>query len=322
MADPKPSLRQYEYVVAIDDHGTFSHAARACGVSQPALSTQVRRLESTLGVDLFERRPTGVIATRAGERVIEMARRVVASAEDVVATAQTLRDPLRGTMRLGVIPTIAPYLIPRIMPLIRRRFPDLRLLLREERTDRLTSLVQSGEVDLALVAIESELGELETFPLFRDPFLLAVSNEHRLAQRKRVTARDLVGEEVLLLDDGHCLRDQTLAICDAVGACELGDFRATSLATLVQMVEMGVGITMLPEMAVDATRQMGHRLHLVRFGSPAPARTVALAWRRSSPIRDHVDALARALVPAGVSTGQALSPATFRMGSESVEAGG
>lgn len=304
MGVPKPSLRQFEYVIAIADHGTFSHAARACGVTQPALSTQVQRLEATLGVELFERRPTGVIATPAGERVIELARRVVSSVDDVVDAAQVLQDPLRGTIRLGVIPTIAPYLLPRVMPLVGRHFPDLRLLLREERTSRLTELVQKGELDLALVAMESDVGGLETLPLFSDAFLLAVSSEHRLAARKRVTARDLASEEVLLLDDGHCLRDQTLAICDAAGACELGDFRATSLSTLVQMVEMGVGITMLPEMAVDATGRLGHGLRLVRFAAPVPSRTVALAWRASSPIRDSVELLARALVPAGVSAAQ------------------
>jgi LysR family hydrogen peroxide-inducible transcriptional activator len=305
MGDRKPSLRQFEYVVAIDDHGNFSHAARACGVTQPALSTQVRRLEETLGVALFERRPAGVIATAAGARVTELARRVVANVDEVVATAQTMQNPLRGTIRMGVIPTIAPYMLPQVMPLIRTRFPELRLLLREERTNRLTALVQAGDLDVGLVAMESDLADLETQPLFTDPFVLAVSRKHKLAQRKRVTARDLQGEDVLLLDDGHCLRDQTLAICDAAGACELGDFRATSLPTLVQMVEAGVGITMLPAMAVKANNHFGGHLHLIRFASPVPRRTVALAWRRSSPMRDHFESLAHALVPAMEEEGRA-----------------
>lgn len=298
MSVRKPSLRQFEYVVAIDDHGSFSQAARACGVTQPALSTQVRKLEGALGVVLFERRPAGVFVTAAGERVISLARRVVANVDDVVATAQAMHDSLGGTIRMGVIPTVAPYMLPQIMPSIRTRFPALRLLLREERTNRLTALVEAGDLDLALVAMESDLGDLETLPLFTDPFVLAVSRDHKLARRKRVTARDLQGEEVLLLDDGHCLRDQTLAICDAAGACELGDFRATSLPTLVHMVESGVGITMLPAMAVKTNSHFGRHLQLVRFGSPVPGRTVALAWRRSSPMRDHFEALARALVPA------------------------
>ncbi len=299
MTSPRPSLRQFEYVISIDDHGSFSHAARACGVTQPALSTQVRKLERVLGVALFERRPTGVIATAAGERVISLARRVTANVDDVVAAAQTMRDPLQGTLRMGVIPTIAPYLLPQVMPAIRKRFPDLKLLLREERTEHLAALVSAGDLDLGVVALESDLGDLETLPLFEDPFMLAVSRDHRLADRRRVTAKDLLGEEVLLLDDGHCLRDQTLAICDAAGACELGDFRATSLSTLVHMVQTGVGITMLPAMAAGSNVHLGGDLRLLRFGSPGPRRTIALAWRKSSMMRDHFEALARALVPAG-----------------------
>lgn len=296
MARPVPTLRQLEYVVAIADHGRFSAAARACGVTQPALSAQVARLEAGLGVTLFERRPTGVITTPAGDRVIELARSVLATADEVVAAAHGMRDPLRGTIRMGVIPTVAPYMLPRVMPNIRTRFPELRLLLREERTDRLTELVRAGDLDAALVALESDLGELETLPLFTDPFILAISSDHRLARRKRVKAVDLLGEEILLLDDGHCLRDQTLAICDAAGACEIGDLRATSLPTLVQMVESGVGITMLPAMAVEAGGHLGRRLRLIPFAAPSPARTVALAWRASSPMRAHFETLAEALV--------------------------
>ncbi|MDH3224719.1 MAG: LysR substrate-binding domain-containing protein, partial [Gemmatimonadota bacterium] len=261
-----------------------------------ALSSQVRRLEETLGIPLFERIPTGVMATAAGERVISLARRVVADVDEIVATAQSMQDPLQGTIRMGVIPTVAPYVLPQLMPSIRKRFPGLRLLLREERTDRLTALVGAGDLDLILVAVESELGDLEVLPLFTDPFVLAVSRDHKLARRKRVTAEDLLGEEVLLLDDGHCLRDQTLAICDAAGACELGDFRATSLSTLVHMVETGVGITLLPAMAVETDRRLGRHLHLVPFGPPVPSRTVALAWRPSSRMREHFEALGRTLV--------------------------
>lgn len=300
MADERPSFRQLEYLVAVDDHGTFSSGARACGVTQPALSTQIRKLEEVLGVDLLERRPAGVIPTEAGVRVIEAARRVLEDVESVVATAQMMQDPLGGTIRMGVIPTVAPYLLPEITPRLRGRFPELRLLLREERTEDLVALVESGELDVALLALESELGELATLPLFDDPFYLAVSHDHRLARRKRVRPDDLEDEEVLLLDDGHCLRDQTLAICNAAGACELGDFRATSLATLVQMVEAGVGITMLPEMAVRTHANLGLRLRLIPFGRPRPGRTVGLAWRSTSTISDHFGELARALVPSSV----------------------
>ena len=297
MSNVRPTIRQLEYVVAIDDHGSFSDAARACGVTQPALSAQVKRLEECLGVALFERIPTGVIATPAGERVAGLARRAVSDVDDLVAVAQAMQDPFRGTIRMGVIPTVAPYLLPQMMPAVRKHFPELRLMLREERTERLTSLLEGGDLDLALVALESDLGDLETRPLLTDPFVLAVSPAHRLAERKRVTDRDLLGEDILLLDDGHCLRDQTLAICDAAGACELGDFRATSLPTLVQMVESGVGITMLPTMAVTANGHLGRSLRLIRFGAPQPSRTIAFAWRKSSSLRDHFEVLARTLFP-------------------------
>lgn len=295
MVSDRPSLRQLEYLVAIDDHGSFSGGARACGVTQPALSSQIRRLEEMLGVELLERRPGGVIPTEAGSRTIDMARGVLAQVEGVVATAQSMQDPLRGTIRMGVIPTVAPYLLPEITPRLRERFPELRLLLKEARTEDLVALVQGGELDVALVALESELGDLVTHSLLNDPFLLAVSHDHRLAARKRVHARDLHDEEVLLLDDGHCLRDQTLAICNAAGACELGDFRATSLATLVQMVEAGVGVTMLPRMAVRTHTHLGDHLRLIPFGAPEPGRTVALAWRETSPVHEHYRLLAEAL---------------------------
>ena len=291
----RPSFRQLEYVLAISERGTFSDAAASCGVTQPALSTQVRKLEESLGVSLFERRPTGAVPTPAGERVIGLAHRIVADVGDLVVAAQAMQDPLRGTLRLGVIPTVAPYLLPQIMPRLRERFPELRLLLREERTSRLTSLVHDGELDLILVALESDLAGLETRPLFSDPFVLAVSQTHRLARRKWAGAKDLLGEDVLLLDDGHCLRDQALAICDAAGACELGDFRATSLSTLLQMVEAGVGITLLPTMAVRANPYLRSHLRLIDFRSPVPGRTIAVAWRRSSPIKDALTTLAGVL---------------------------
>lgn len=281
-----PTLRQLEYAVALVQHGSFSRAAVSCGVSQPALSAQIQKLEETLGVQLFERRPRAVVPTRSGERVVAAARTVLRERDALVSAARSLQDPLAETVRLGVIPTIAPYLLPRVMPSIRSHFPKLRLLLQEERTEQLVSLLHDGSIDLALIALESELDDLETYPLFTDPFVLAVASGHPLARRSRVRAEELSGQEVLLLDDGHCLRQQTSRICDAAGACELGDFRATSLGTLVQMVATGVGVTLLPEMAVDEDgSRLAGELHTVPFDEPRPGRTVALAWRSSSPHR-------------------------------------
>jgi LysR family hydrogen peroxide-inducible transcriptional activator len=294
----RPTLRQLEYLVEIADRESFSRAARACGVTQPALSAQIQRLEEGLGMTLFERQPRRVVPTAAGRRVIESARHVLRAVEALVDEATLLRDPLEGTLRLGVIPTIAPHLLPRVMPAVRNAFPDLRLLLQEERTDRLTAMLDASELDLALVALESELGDLVVEPLFRDPFVLAVSREHRLASRNAVAPSDLEGEDVLLLDDGHCLRQQTSIICDAAGACELGDFRATSLGTLVQMVATGVGVTLIPRMSIEGETGFTRDVAIVPFESPGPGRTVALAWRRSTPHAERFAELGAALVPA------------------------
>ena len=291
----KPTLRQLEYAVAIQDLGSFSRAAERCHVTQPGLSTQVRKMERALGVELFERGSREVLVTPAGEVLLGRARSVLSAVNDLVRAVDDLRDPLEGTLRLGVIPTIAPYLLPQMMPAIRARFPKLRLLLMEERTRRLREMVEDGSLDLALVAVESDLGALETLPLFADRFVLAVSLGHRLARRQRVHPVDLEGEQVLLLEDGHCMREQTSVICEAAGAREVGDFRATSLPTLVHMVELGVGVTLLPELSVHGGRPLGARVALVRFARPEPARTVALAWRPTSPHREQYAALGRAM---------------------------
>ena len=278
-----PTLRQLEYIVAIADEGSFSAAARACGVSQPGLSAQVIRLEEVLDVSLFELRPRSVVPTRTGLDVIEAARAVLAAHERLVGLARASQDPLAGTIHLGVIPTIAPYLLPRIMPSLGEAFPDLRLLLREERTETLRELLLAGDLDLALVALEADLDGLVAEALGRDAFLLAVPQNHHLASRRHANAEDLMGEDVLLLDDGHCLREQTRPICDAAGACELGDFRATSLSTLIQMIAAGVGSTLLPEMAVKTESGGLEEVAVVPFSDDGVGRTIALVWRPSTP---------------------------------------
>lgn len=295
----KPTLRQLEYCVAIATHGSFSRAAESCGISQPGLSAQIAKLEEGLGVRLFERQPRRVIPTAAGEGVIAAARSVLEEVDGLVAVATELQNPLDGTVRLGVIPTIAPYLLPGVMPEVRERFPTLRLLLKEERTDRLTQMLREGALDLALVAVESDLGDLEVLPLFTDRFVLAVALDHPLAGRKRVRPEEIADQDVLLLDDGHCLRQQTSVICEAAGACEIGDFRATSLGTLAQMVATGLGVTLVPEMALSDETGFVRDLAIVRFDAPQPGRTVALAWRPSTPHRERFELLGRSLVPAG-----------------------
>jgi LysR family hydrogen peroxide-inducible transcriptional activator len=293
---PLPTLRQLEYVVAVADEKNFGAAAGSCHVSQPGLSAQVREVEELLGVRLFERDRRGVLVTPVGEEVIARARQLLSSARELVETARSRTRPLSGSLRLGVIPTIAPYWLPGALPSVRRSYPDLRLLLREEKTGVLVELVERGKIDVALLAIDVPLGDVETAFLFDDPFLVAMPAGHPLAARKAVAESDLDGERVLLLEDGHCLRDQALAVCSRAGADENADFRATSLATLVQMVAGGDGVTLLPAMAEAAMAGPGSHLVTRPFRAPAPSRRIGLAWRRGSSRGAEMRLLAEALL--------------------------
>jgi LysR family hydrogen peroxide-inducible transcriptional activator len=278
-----PTIRQLEYVTAIEDNGTFQSAADACHVSQPGLSTQVKQLEEFLGLQLFERGRKPLLVTPAGREILQRARVVLAAMNELQEAARCLGQPLTGKLRLGVIPTVAPYLLPAVLPAVRRAHPALRLELHEARTLDLVGALDKGNLDLLLLALEAPLGNVTTFPLFEDPFLLAVPKGHRLAGRKRIREADLAGEDVLLLDDGHCLRTQALSICTRAGAADLGDLRASSLATLLSMVAGGSGVTLLPELATRASAILDRDLALVPFSRPVPARTIGFAWRTTSP---------------------------------------
>ncbi|MCA9320629.1 MAG: hydrogen peroxide-inducible genes activator [Planctomycetes bacterium] len=291
-----PSVRQIECLVAVAEALNFSQAAAACHITQPALSAQIRQLESLLGLRLFERDRRRVLPTVAGAALAEKGRMILAELRDFADAALAFKEPLSGTLRLGVIPTVAPYVLPRALKEVHRRHPQLRLLLREGQTARLTELLFEGSLDLVLLALEADLGAVETLALFDDPFVLAVPTGHRLQDRKRVSERDLFEEQVLLLDDGHCLRDQALSICDRAGACELGDFRASSLTTLVQMVSGGVGVTLLPEMSLKVEAGRERRLKLVPFGAKNPSRTIGLAWRPSSIRKSEFHLLGTAIL--------------------------
>ena len=299
MADPAPSalptLRQLEYIVAIADESTFGAAATYCHVSQPGLSAQVREVEQLLGVRIFERDRRGAIVTPVGEEIVTRARALVAAARELVEIARRRSRPLVGPFRLGVIPTIAPYLLPASLPAVRHDYPELRLMLREDKTEVLLSLIAKGKIDAALLALDVRLGDVESAPLFEDAFLLAMPADHPLARKKQVVESDLEGERVLLLEDGHCLRDQALAVCDRAGADENADFRATSLATLVQMVAGGDGVTLLPAIAVPALAGSGSSLVVRPFKAPVPSRKLGLVWRRGSSRADEMKQLARTL---------------------------
>jgi LysR family hydrogen peroxide-inducible transcriptional activator len=277
------TIRQLEYITAIDDHGSFQAAADACHVTQPGLSAQVRQLEDMLELQLFERGRKPVLVTPSGREILTRARRVLTAVAELHEAARSASRPLTGPLRLGVIPTVAPFLLPAVLPAVRRAHPELRLELHEAHTLDLVAALARGELDLLLLALEAPLGDTDTLPLFEDPFMLAVPRGHRLADRKRIRESDLAGEVVLLLDDGHCLRDQALSICSSAGASELGDFRASSLTTLVHMAASGAGVTLLPALATRVPAALDRDLSLVPFTRPVPKRTIGLAWRKTSP---------------------------------------
>jgi LysR family hydrogen peroxide-inducible transcriptional activator len=296
------SLRQLQYLAAVAAARSFRRAAEACHVSQPSLSAQVAEAERALGVRIFERDRRRVLVTTAGEAVLGRARRVLLEADDLVETARRGADPLAGTLRVGVIPTVGPYLLPRAAPALREALPGLQILWEEDRTAALVRRVAAGELDAALLAREADLGDLVQLELARDPFVLAVPPGHPLARAGAPLAtRALEGERVLLLDDGHCLRDQALAVCSRARAEELG-FRATSLSTLVQMVASGAGVTLLPRIAVE-TEVPRAGLRARPFADPAPGRTLVLAWRRGGATEPALRAVAEVVAKAAGATG-------------------
>lgn len=276
-----PTVRQLECFVAVSDTLNFRVAAERCFITQPALSAQVQQLEQMLGTRLFERDRRKVLPTESGAGLVDSARRILNDLNDLTQAAHAFGSPLAGTLRLGVIPTVAPYVLPQAMAEVATRHPDLRLLLREGQTDDLIQSLNDGQLDVLLLALEADLQGATTMELSLDRFVLAVPPDHRFKRRKRVRMTDLAGEQVLLLEDGHCLRSQALPLCTTAGACEVGDFRASSLTTLVQMVAAGVGVTLLPEMSVAAEAQASRDLGIIPITN-GPSRTIGMAWRATS----------------------------------------
>jgi LysR family hydrogen peroxide-inducible transcriptional activator len=289
---PHPfTLRQLQYAVAIADSLSFRKAAERCHVSQPSLSAQLAQLEGVLGVRLFERDRRRVLVTAAARDILERARLILRESDDLVEIAQRSSDPLSGTLRLGVIPTISPYLLPGLTARVRSAFPRLTLLWLEDKTEVLVRSLDSGTLDAALLALEADIGDVEREIIGRDPFVLVTPPGHALgAKTSSAKTSELLDERVLLLDDGHCFRAQALAFCASAKAHEL-EFRATSLATLVQMVAGGVGVTLLPGLAVT-TETRRAELSIRAFAQPGPGRTIALVWRKRSPLAPALRRLA------------------------------
>ncbi|MBL9006782.1 MAG: LysR family transcriptional regulator [Myxococcales bacterium] len=277
---PHPlSLRQLQYLVAIAETGSFHGAAELCHVAQPSLSSQVAQAEQALGVQVFERDRRRVLLTAAGHEVLRRARAVLLSADDLLDAVARCGDPLAGPLRIGVIPTISPYLLPDVAPALRQAFSQLALTWQEDKTASLLSALQAGELDAALVALETDLGHVEYAVLGYDPFVLATAPQHPLSRGTQPLLPDeLSGCELLLLAEGHCLRDQVLSACKRAHS---SPFFSTSLPTLVQMVLSGSGVTLLPTLALPSENRRGE-LHLRAFAKPGLGRTLALAWRAGS----------------------------------------
>jgi LysR family hydrogen peroxide-inducible transcriptional activator len=300
------NLRDLQYLVAVADKRHFGRAADACGVSQPTLSTQLAKLERELGADLLER-GRKVMLTAAGEQVVRRARVILDEADGILQVARQAGEPESGTVRLGLFPTLAPYLLPHVVPMLRERFPHVELLLVEEKSAVLLQQLRDGALDAAVLAQPVQDAQLVQEYLFSEDFVLAVPANHPLGRldedgEATVDVSVLAGEQVLLLDEGHCLRDQAMDVCRIAGATERAGIRATSTETLRQMVAGGVGVTLLPQLAALPPATLPAGLRLLRFADPAPQRSLAMFWRPSSAQRALLPKVAEVLrdVPNGV----------------------
>jgi LysR family hydrogen peroxide-inducible transcriptional activator len=288
------TLRQLRYLAALAKHGHFGRAAEACSVTQPALSMQIRDLERVLGVKVVERRPGDVMLTDVGREIARRGEDVLAASRDLVDFARHRGGLLTGRLTLGVIPSLAPYLLPRILPVLQKQFPDLRLELRETQTRQLIDEVKSGGLDAAMLALPIGEPDIATLPLFDDLFLLAVPADDPRPADIRIKAQEIDQSRLILLEDGHCLRDQALAFCatargNAPGAGGMA-FAASSLSTVMQMVASGYGVTLIPQIAADVERR-DDRVKFLRLENPQPGRHIGLAFRRTSPRKADFTAL-------------------------------
>jgi LysR family hydrogen peroxide-inducible transcriptional activator len=279
------SLKQLRYLDALARLGNFHKAAKHCAVTQPALSMQIQELEKELGVRLIERRPRGATLTEAGREIARRAARILIEVRDLKDSARIRAMPLSGPLSLGIIPTVAPYVLPPLLPSLRERYPELELEVRETHTMQLRDELIDGSLDLLMLALPLEHAEIETTPLFEDRFLLAMPRSRRFEGGMRATPELLKQDRLLLLEEGHCLRDQALAYCDLRRVDRIDTFGVSTLSTIVQMVVNGLGLTLLPEISVDLEARHGE-VRLMRFEEPQPKRVLGLAWRSTSP-RKH-----------------------------------
>lgn len=296
MAKPIQTLtvRDLAYLAAVERYGSITRAAEASGVTQPTLSTQIAKLERELGVTLFEREGRGLRPTDAGRSVLDHARRVLGAVDDLVAAAQDHRDPLAGTLRLGLIPTLAPYLLPHLLPAMQASLPALKPAIIEDQTAALLEQLRSGAIEAAMIATDPEDIRVETAPLFEEPLWVAMSSRHQLASRTTIERADIDPSTLLLLSEGHCLRDQAIALCaePALGVRISGDFRAASLATIVHLVESDMGITLVPELYVRQVHASSDGVVLRPYASQGAFRLIRLAYRNGTARRAALHAIA------------------------------
>ena len=289
------TLQELKYLVALADHGHFGRAAEACFITQSTLSTQIKKLEDFLGVTLFDRSLKRVTPTPIGREILAAARSIVEESERIKELARHAQDPMARTLHLGVIPTLGPYYLPHALTLVHKKHPGLRLLLREEMTPQILEHLVDGSLDAGLLALPVTDDSLRVEPLFYEPFYAALPAGHALAKRDVLKVSDIMTEKLLLLDEGHCLRDQALDVC-GTGSRGREEVRATSLETLRQMVGMGLGLTLLPALAVDAAPRVSKKAVEIRpFKNPAPGRTIGLVWRKRAPFPETFERLAQTL---------------------------
>ncbi|MBK6673064.1 MAG: LysR family transcriptional regulator [Proteobacteria bacterium] len=300
MADLK--LKDLRYLVAVADTRHFGQAAARCFVSQPTLSAQLKKLEDYLGVQLVERHPRRIALTEAGAQVVARARRIIEASDEIVSLTALQRDPLAGRLRVALLPTIGPYLLPLVAPRIRKKLPRVELLLYEYQTGPMLEHLQAGDIDMGILALPVPVDGLAERTLFDEPFVVAVPADHALGSRKSLRTSDLDGETLLLLEDGHCLRDQALDVCSHSKMQEKQDFRATSLETLRQMVASGSGITLLPQLASTGAYGHARGVAIVPFAKPAPVRHVGALWRKTSAKQQAIEAVCDVIAEAAGKT--------------------
>ncbi|TCI04512.1 DNA-binding transcriptional regulator OxyR [Corallincola luteus] len=277
------NIRDFQYLIALHDTGHFGRAAASCYVSQPTLSGQLSKLEDELGLQLVERSRRSMMFTPAGEAIVAQARQVLLAVDEVKHEAERWRDPMATTLRLGLIPTVAPYLLPHLLPAVQREFPALRVELHELQTEVLLEQLGQGKLDALILAKLPGMEKYDDRLLYQEPMLLAAASDHPLLLQPSLQLAQLQGESVLMLEDGHCLRDQALGVCFAAGAEEDPSFRATSLETLRHMVALGRGITLMPLLACSETGK-SHGLCYANFSAPQPTRDIVMLWRKGSGI--------------------------------------